>query len=135
MSATAEPTIVVDGVSKWFSGVVAVSDVSLVVEPGVHRLTLDHPSDGFRQERKVKVSAGQHASVDVTLAKGQLSLQALPWAFVRVGELAKVETPRQLSVYEGDYKLVFECPDGKTKTQAVSVEAGETAYVAVNCRD
>ncbi len=35
MSTTAEPTIVVDGVSKWFSGVVAVSDVSLVVEPGV----------------------------------------------------------------------------------------------------
>jgi ABC-2 type transport system ATP-binding protein len=35
---TDEPTIVVDGVSKWFSGVVAVSDVSLVVEPGVTAL-------------------------------------------------------------------------------------------------
>jgi ABC-2 type transport system ATP-binding protein len=35
---SAEPTIVVDGVSKWFSGVVAVSDVSLVVEPGVTAL-------------------------------------------------------------------------------------------------
>ncbi len=35
---TTEPTIVVDGVSKWFSGVVAVSDVSLVVEPGVTAL-------------------------------------------------------------------------------------------------
>jgi len=35
---TAEPTIVVDGVSKWFSGVVAVSDVSLAVEPGVTAL-------------------------------------------------------------------------------------------------
>src|SRR6187431_170179 len=38
MSATPEPTVVVDGVSKWFSGVVAVSDVSLVVEPGVTAL-------------------------------------------------------------------------------------------------
>ena len=38
MSASPEPTIVVDGVSKWFSGVVAVSDVSLVVEPGVTAL-------------------------------------------------------------------------------------------------
>jgi len=35
---SAAPTIVVDGVSKWFSGVVAVSDVSLVVEPGVTAL-------------------------------------------------------------------------------------------------
>ena len=35
---TTEPTIVVNGVSKWFAGVVAVSDVSLVVEPGVTAL-------------------------------------------------------------------------------------------------
>jgi ABC-2 type transport system ATP-binding protein len=34
----AAPTIVVEGLSKWFSGVVAVSDVSLVVEPGVTAL-------------------------------------------------------------------------------------------------
>jgi ABC-2 type transport system ATP-binding protein len=34
----ATATIVVDGVSKWFSGVVAVSDVSLAVEPGVTAL-------------------------------------------------------------------------------------------------
>ncbi len=33
-----EPTIVVEGLSRWFSGVVAVSDVSLVVEPGVTAL-------------------------------------------------------------------------------------------------
>ncbi|HET9243047.1 MAG TPA: ABC transporter ATP-binding protein [Gaiella sp.] len=38
MSDAAEPTIVVDGVSKWFSGVVAVNEVSLVVEPGVTAL-------------------------------------------------------------------------------------------------
>jgi ABC-2 type transport system ATP-binding protein len=34
----ATPTIVVDGLSKWFAGVVAVSDVSLAVEPGVTAL-------------------------------------------------------------------------------------------------
>jgi ABC-2 type transport system ATP-binding protein len=33
-----QATIVVDGVSRWFSGVVAVSGVSLVVEPGVTAL-------------------------------------------------------------------------------------------------
>jgi ABC-2 type transport system ATP-binding protein len=38
MTGSPEPTIVVDGVSKWFAGVVAVSDVSLVVEPGVTAL-------------------------------------------------------------------------------------------------
>jgi ABC-2 type transport system ATP-binding protein len=35
---TTEPTIVVNGLSKWFAGVVAVSEVSLVVEPGVTAL-------------------------------------------------------------------------------------------------
>ncbi len=38
MTVHAGATIVVDGVSKWFAGVVAVSDVSLVVEPGVTAL-------------------------------------------------------------------------------------------------
>ena len=38
MTAEGTPTIVVDAVSKWFGGVVAVSDVSLVVEPGVTAL-------------------------------------------------------------------------------------------------
>jgi ABC-2 type transport system ATP-binding protein len=32
------PTIVVDGLARWFAGVVAVSEVSLVVEPGVTAL-------------------------------------------------------------------------------------------------
>ena len=38
MTGERAPTIVVEGVSKWFGGVVAVSDVSLVVEPGVTAL-------------------------------------------------------------------------------------------------
>jgi ABC-2 type transport system ATP-binding protein len=38
VSNNAAPTIVVDGLSKWFAGVVAVSDVTLVVEPGVTAL-------------------------------------------------------------------------------------------------
>jgi ABC-2 type transport system ATP-binding protein len=38
LNVEASPTIVVDGLSKWFGGVVAVSDVSLAVEPGVTAL-------------------------------------------------------------------------------------------------
>jgi ABC-2 type transport system ATP-binding protein len=38
LKSEASPTIVVDGLSKWFGGVVAVSDVSLAVEPGVTAL-------------------------------------------------------------------------------------------------
>lgn len=38
MTGERAPTIEVEGVSKWFGGVVAVSDVSLVVEPGVTAL-------------------------------------------------------------------------------------------------
>ena len=34
----AQPTIVVDSVSRWFAGVVAVSEVSLEIEPGVTAL-------------------------------------------------------------------------------------------------
>jgi ABC-2 type transport system ATP-binding protein len=38
VSGAPTATIVVDGVSKWFSGVVAVSDVSLAVDPGITAL-------------------------------------------------------------------------------------------------
>ncbi len=38
MTGERAPTIEVEGVSKWFGGVVAVSDVSLIVEPGVTAL-------------------------------------------------------------------------------------------------
>jgi ABC-2 type transport system ATP-binding protein len=38
MTGGREPTIVVDGLARWFAGVVAVSEVSLVVEPGVTAL-------------------------------------------------------------------------------------------------
>jgi ABC-2 type transport system ATP-binding protein len=37
-TASEQPAILVDSVSRWFSGVVAVSDVSLRVEPGVTAL-------------------------------------------------------------------------------------------------
>ena len=37
-AAAAEPTIAVDGLSRWFGSVVAVSGVTLVVEPGVTAL-------------------------------------------------------------------------------------------------
>ena len=38
MSAGAAPTIAIDGLSRWFGGVVAVSDVTLEVGPGVTAL-------------------------------------------------------------------------------------------------
>jgi ABC-2 type transport system ATP-binding protein len=38
VTTATEPSIAVESVSRWFGGVVAVSDVSLVVEPGVTAL-------------------------------------------------------------------------------------------------
>jgi ABC-type phosphonate transport system ATPase subunit len=35
MSAALEPVIRVDGVSRWFGSVVAVSDVSFEIRPGI----------------------------------------------------------------------------------------------------
>jgi eukaryotic-like serine/threonine-protein kinase len=107
----------------------------LVVDPGAHRVSLQSENEGFVVQRRVRVTPGGHEQIELALAKGNISVNAQPWAFVRVGSQAKVETPRQLSVYEGDYKLVFECPDGKKKSESATVEAGETAYVTVNCRD
>jgi hypothetical protein len=54
---------------------------------------------------------------------------------VRLGKLAPAETPVRLQVYEGEYTIHFECPDGKRKKETARVFAGQTASVSVSCRD
>ncbi len=107
----------------------------LEVDAGVRAIKGTSESDGFTVRRKVRVAAGKTESVDLTPRKGHLSLNASPWAWVKVGKMAPTETPVRVQVYEGDYTLVFECPGGKEKRETARVWAGQTTSVSVSCRD
>ena len=107
----------------------------VAVEPGMHKLKLDSDAEGVSVVRKVKLVAGRTEALDISPQKGSLALNATPWAWVRVGRLSPAETPVRLQVFEGEYDIQFECPDGRKKTETAQVSAGKTAAVTVNCRE
>lgn len=105
------------------------------VEPGSYKLRLESPSEGFVIYKTIRVGAGETESVEMKPKRGNLSVNATPWAFVKVGNGSQQETPARLSVYEGEYHLQFECPDGKKKKENAYVNPGQTTSIAINCRD
>ncbi len=107
----------------------------LAVEPGLQRISLASPSEGFSTRRKVRLAAGRTETIDVKPQKGNLALNATPWAWVRLGKASPSETPVRLQVYEGDYEVTFECPDGRKKVEHAHVNADQTSSVSVSCRD
>ncbi len=106
----------------------------LSLSAGLYRLKLESRQEGFVLRRKVRLGAGRSESLNVQPAKGVLSVNATPWAWVRLGRKAAAETPVRMTVYEGEYRVGFECPDGRKMKQAVQVRPGKTATLKVDCR-
>jgi ABC-2 type transport system ATP-binding protein len=92
MSDALAPTIVVDGVSKWFSGVVAVSDVSLVVEPGVTALL--GPNGAGKTTLLRAIGGLTRPSQGVVTVFGE-PVRARPAVYRRIGYM-----PEHESVYD-----------------------------------
>ena len=79
--------------------------------------------------------SGETVALDLELQRGSLALQATPWARVRRGSQAPVETPTRISgLFEGEYRLRFECPDGSIRTEIARVAPGKTSNLSVDCR-
>ena len=93
MSDTAAaPTIAVEGVSRWFSGVVAVSDVSLVVEPGVTALL---GPNGAGKTTLLRTVAGLIAPSEGTVRVFGEPARGNPALYGRIGYM-----PEHESVYD-----------------------------------
>ncbi len=103
------------------------------MEPGSYRLKLESKNDGLVIRRNVKLVAGTQALVKVSDAKGYLTITGKPWAWVQLGMQPAQETPLRLELYEGEYTVVFECPDGHRKSVPVQVTANGTEDMAMNC--
>ncbi len=88
----AAPTIVVDRVSRWFAGVVAVSDVSLVVEPGVTALL---GPNGAGKTTLLRAIAGLIAPSEGTVTVLGEPVRGNPPLYRRIGYM-----PEHESVYD-----------------------------------
>jgi len=83
------PTIVVDGVSRWFAGVVAVSDVSLVVEPGVTALL---GPNGAGKTTLLRAIAGLTATSQGTVTIFGEPVRGNPGLYRRIGYMTEHES-------------------------------------------
>jgi ABC-2 type transport system ATP-binding protein len=92
MTGAATPTVVVDGVSKWFSGVVAVSDVSLVIEPGVTALL---GPNGAGKTTLLRAIGGLTAPSQGTVTVFGENVRRNPGLYGRIGYM-----PEHESVYD-----------------------------------
>jgi ABC-2 type transport system ATP-binding protein len=82
-------TIAVDGVSRWFKGVVAVSDVSLVVEPGVTALL---GPNGAGKTTLLRVIAGLIAPSQGTVDIFGEPVRRNPGIYRRIGYMTEHES-------------------------------------------
>lgn len=101
---------------------------------GPHTVELRNEHLGLSSSRKTRIRAGSTSLIQVSRKKGFLSLNAKPWAKVTVGRQNSTDTPRRLMLYEGEYKLRFECPDGSVKNEIATVVSGQTTPVVVTCQ-
>jgi serine/threonine protein kinase len=105
----------------------------VALEPGTYRLKLESKRDGLVVRRNVRLDAGQQANVDIVLQKGSLSITGRPWAWVQIGMRPPAETPLRLELLEGEYTVIFECPDGRRKTEQVRITPGGSESAGITC--
>ena len=84
-----QPTIVLDSVSRWFAGVVAVSDVSLVVEPGVTGLL---GPNGAGKTTLLRTIAGLIAPSQGTVSIFGERIRGNPRLYRRIGYMTEHES-------------------------------------------
>jgi len=130
LSSSIPLTVRVDGKLR---GPTPLSALSLPV--GEHIVELTSPLHGGTITKRLSITRGQTLAEHIVPKKGTLSVNAQPWARIRIQPSPKTtETPTQLKLFEGRYSLVFICPNGAERATDALVIAGQTETVVMDCR-
>ena len=80
----------------------------IMLPSGRHDIELVNEVIGYRELRSVLVSPGRVAAITVTLPKGTVSLNAIPWASVTIDGESVGDTPiGNLQLSAGQHEVVF----------------------------
>ena len=80
----------------------------IMLPAGRHEIEMVNEQVGFRETRTVQVSPGRTATLTVTLPKGTVSLNAIPWATVTIDGQNVGDTPiGNLPLTVGPHEVVF----------------------------
>ena len=89
---------------------------------GRHDIEVVSEALGYREPRTVNVLPNRVASISVTLPKGTISLNAIPWATVTIDGENAGETPiGNLSLTIGPHEVVFTNPQLGEQRRVITV--------------
>jgi hypothetical protein len=107
----------------------------LMLPPGDHQLDFVSEAFGFRESRRVRVSAGAAAPVSLNVPTVPLSINALPWADVSIDGVRVGDTPLANVMQPiGDHEIVFRHPQLGEKRQVARVTQRESLRISVDMR-
>jgi hypothetical protein len=107
----------------------------IMLSAGGHELELVNASLGFRSTRSITIAAGQTASVAVTLPRGTLSVNALPWAEVWIDGARIGETPiGNYSIPIGNHEVLFRHPELGEQRKTVTIDAKGPVRIGVDMK-
>jgi serine/threonine-protein kinase len=105
----------------------------IMLAAGRHSITLTNTSLGYRETRKIDVTAGKKSAVRVDPPKASISVNARPWAEVTVDGTGVGQTPiANLLVSVGPHEMVFKHPQLGERKQTVVVTAAGPNRTAVD---
>lgn len=95
----------------------------LAVNEGTHLFEFVNELTGFRYSQSVIVRAGKMANVAISVPKGRVSINAVPWAEVLIDGSAQGQTPlANVSLPIGSHEIVFRHPQLGERKQTVVVK-------------
>ena len=118
-------------INDKLSGVTPLNRKFLKV--GVHKIEIINDKTGLSLGRTLRIRPGSTSLLNISKKKGFLSVNAKPWAKIKVGKMKSQDTPHRMALFEGKYTVQFECPDGHTIKRTAEIKPGQTSPVVVNC--
>jgi hypothetical protein len=110
------------------------SPATAKLPPGVVDVEVSDESQGLlKRERITLRPSAEPVKRTISVGKGTLLINSVPWAKVKVDGKDLGETPVKSEVYEGVHTVDFDCSNGKTDTQRVPVEEGKSKQVKSKC--
>ena len=94
----------------------------IMLPTGRHDLEIVSSSLGYRETRTVQITPGRVSNVSITLPKGTVSLNAIPWATVSIDGENVGDTPiGNLSMPIGPHEVVFRNPQLGEQRRVITV--------------
>lgn len=105
----------------------------IMLPAGKHEIELVNEYVGYRETRTVQVSPGRTAAISVTLPKGTVSLNAIPWASVSIDGESVGDTPiGNLSLTVGPHEVVFRNAELGEQRRIVTVTTRSPVRLSVD---